>query len=79
MERSDKKDWDEFQLPITHAWSGGFYNYAGKQYRTNRYTSYLTIKYRGGKEYYANGSVKEDQKWSQFPADNKAYYDCFNY
>lgn len=58
MERSDKRDWDEFQLPITHAWGGGFYVYAGKQYRRNRFTSYLTIKYRGGKEYCANGSVK---------------------
>ncbi|KYG66999.1 hypothetical protein AZI86_08230 [Bdellovibrio bacteriovorus] len=79
LERADKQDWDNFLLPITHAWSGGFYSYSGKQYRTNRYRSNLTIKYRGGKEYCAIGNIKADQQWSQFPADNASYYNCFNY
>lgn len=79
MARADKKDWEDFQLPITHAWQGGFYSYTGKQYRTNKYYSYLTIKYRGRKEYCASGSIKEDQKWFHFPLDSKAYYECLNY
>lgn len=79
LERSDKKDWDEFSLPITHAWSGGFYSYAGKLDRNNHYHSSLAIKYRGGKESCAYGSTRADKQWSQAPADITAYNNCFNH
>ena len=70
---------DQLQLPITFAWTGGYYNYGG-EYRTNpNYKSELTIKLRGGKEYCATGNVKEDQKWTQYPAVNTSYYNCVNY
>lgn len=82
LERADQKDWQDFQLPITFAWDGGFYNYGGKYYANYNkptFKSEITIKFRGGKEYCAEGDIKEDQKWTSFPADSSSYYNCVNY
>lgn len=79
LEKSDQKDWQGYELPITHAWGGGFYEYSGKYFRKPKFKSSLTIKYRGGKEQCAYGSVKQDANWAQFPTDNKPYYTCMNY
>lgn len=79
LERADRMDWQGFELPITHAWGGGFYDYAGKYSRKPNFKSSLTIKYRGGKERCAYGSRKQDTDWVQFPAANAPYYECFNY
>ncbi len=77
--RSDKQDWDGFQLPITHAWSGGFYTYAGKLYGTSRFKSSLSIRYRGGKEQCSFGYVEaEHQKVTRVPSDETLYYQCYN-
>lgn len=78
--RTDKKDWENFELPITHAWTGhGYYVYDGKFYTSPRYVSSLWIKKRDGKKVCSYGNIYEDKTSKQFPADNKDYYDCFNY
>lgn len=81
-DRADQKDWQDYQLPITLSDSGGYYNYGGKFYSTYgkpTFKSSITIKYRGGKEFCAAGDVKVDKQWASYPADQTAYYNCFNY
>jgi hypothetical protein len=78
--RADKKDWQGFETSITH--EDGYYLYGGKyhsSYDKPPFRSFLTIKYRGGVESCAFGSVDTDGAYAQFPADNKGYYSCFNY
>jgi len=79
LTQSDKVDWADFHLPITHAWSGGFYSYNSKLHRKPKRYSSLNIKFRGGKEVCAFGDKVESGKRIQFPAKNEEYYNCFNY
>ncbi len=78
FERADKQDWDNYDLVITHAWDGGYYNYSGKYLKQPNNASSITVKSRGGKEYCAIGSVNESGKWVSYPADQKEYYKCIN-
>lgn len=72
-----QKDWDAYELPLTHAWASGFYFYAGKiSPRPHQYQN-LVVKFRGGKELCAAGSIIGAQ--SEFLPAGAAHYDCLNY
>jgi hypothetical protein len=79
-DRADQKDWQDYQTSITHG--TGYYVYDGKFYSNfskPNFKSGLTIKNRGGREFCAYGSVKNDTSWATLPADQTAYSDCGNY
>ncbi len=75
---SDQKDWQAYELPVTHAWANGFYLYDGKYFSENRFYSSLWLKYRGGHQVCAWGTVKKDKTWENYPQDPKALESCAN-
>lgn len=79
LTRSDKMDWDSFELPLTHSWSGGFYNYDGKFYTHPKFYSWLGLNFKDGKEVCAYGSITEDHVWKKFPLDQEKRYECINF
>jgi len=79
LTRTDKKDWESFELPLTHSWSGGYFKYDGKYYSHPRNRSWLMIKSKDGKEVCSFGDTLNAGRWISYPADSNAYYSCSNF
>jgi hypothetical protein len=76
LHRADVRDWQDFQLPITHSWSGGFYNYDNLFFKDARNTRSLILKWQGSQLKHACGEHKAGTKWKQIPSDKAAYDSC---
>ncbi len=78
LSRADRQDWQDFQLPITYGWSGGFYSYGGKYRDWPKFSTTLQTKFRGSQEHCAMASISADSTGTDIPGDG-SYWTCFNY
>jgi hypothetical protein len=77
--KTDKKDFEAFELPITHSWSGGFFVYSGKYYHNPNFYRTLFIEFKDDKEVCSWGSITAEGKWQSYPVDQNEYYKCVNF
>lgn len=81
-DRADKIEWQSYFLLITLPYEGGFYDYNGTIYGADerpRFKSHFSIKFRGGKEVCANGSVIEGGNVTPYPTNDIGFYRCRAY
>ena len=73
------RDWQDFQLPVTHAWSGGFYSYDGHYVRDARQSRSLVLKFQDGQLKHACGEIKTAKNWKQIPSNAADYQACIDF
>ena len=75
---SDRKDWQNFALPLTYVWLGGYFNYGGHFSPYPNYFRELTVKTRNGSENCAFGFLRNGPEWHSTPSSQEEFYHCFN-
>lgn len=81
--RSDRNDWAAFELPLTHSWRGGFYQYSAKNGpvwdRVPHDHSGLTVKLWSGVERCALGYEMTSGQTHTYPKNGNQYRFCENF
>jgi hypothetical protein len=79
VSRTDKIDWQSYELPLTHSNFGGFFKYDDKFTHYPHNYSLLTIKSKDGKEVCSYGSITQTSQWKKYPENNDQFYTCVNF
>ena len=75
--KTDKLNWDRYFLPLTHAWSTGFYQINDEIHTDNNFFSVLIIKSKNnGKNTCTWGWQEHDSKIVTYPASEDDKTDC---
>lgn len=73
-----EKTWDDFFIVLSHAWSSGFYDTAGKIKSHAKAYSSLHIATVNGSEVCADGRASTLTEWTSYPSPTASFGYCMN-